>query len=328
MSGATAIDASADKNSLQERSWFKQLQEILGEKAVIERQQVTGTLSEPQDKKAQLQIEVTPALQAAIAPLPAYAAGGRSCFTASALQTYLHCPRQYYYQQVLALPALEQQSEAGVPEQAAEAVLPAYVTGLVVHRALELYRRDVREESLSENNMKQAQAALGKALKEQGLEQASLAQRLFFDYIASALYSELPTKGQQRELHFLLPTEKGFMVDGVIDYLAQAADGSLVLVDYKTGAAPAPGEVKLGYAYQLALYKRAAEAILQRKVQRAQLHFLQDLSVWELPEAPDYYEAALGLCAQLAAKKEEADFDCQAGAGCSYCPYAYLCTQK
>lgn len=328
MSGATAIDASADKNSLQERSWLKQLQEILGEKAVVEREQVPGSLSEPQDKKAQLQIEVTPALQAAIAPLPAYAAGGRSCFTASALQTYLHCPRQYYYQHVLALPALEQQSEAGALEQAAEAVLPAYVTGLVVHRALELYHRDASEESLSENNMKQAQDALGKALNEQKLEQASLAQKLFFDYIASPLYNALPTKGQQRELHFLLPTDKGFMVDGVIDYLAQAADGALVIVDYKTGAAPAPGEVKLGYAYQLALYKRAAETILQREVKKAQLHFLQDLSVWELPETPDYYEAALDLCAQLADKKEEADFDCQVGAGCSYCPYAYLCTQK
>ncbi len=326
MSGATAIDASADKNSLQERSWLKQLQEILGEKTVVERKQVTGALSEPLEKGEQLQLTVTPELQTAIAPLPAYANNGRSCFTASALQTYLHCPRQYYYQQVLALPALEQQDEAGAAEQAA--VLPAYVTGLVVHRALELYHRDASEESLSKESVKQDQAAFDKALKEQNLEQAPLAQRLFFDYIASDLYNALPTKGQQRELHFLLPTEKGFMVDGVIDYLAQAADGSLVLVDYKTGAAPAHGEVKLGYAYQLALYKRAAEAILQRKVTKAQLHFLQDLSVWELPEAPDYYEAALDLCAQLAAKKEEAEFVCQVSTGCSYCPYAYLCKQK
>ena len=286
---------------------------------------MTGSLSEPQNKKAQLQIEVTPALQQAIAPLPAYVAGGRSCFTASALQTYLHCPRQYYYQQVLALPALEQQDEVGSVEQTAEAVLPAYVTGLVVHRVLELYRRDMYDKS---EKAKQAQSAFEKALSEQSLEQAPLAQKLFFEYIASPLYNALPTKGQQRELHFLLPTERGLMVDGVIDYLAQDADGSLIIVDYKTGAAPAPGEVKLGYAYQLALYKKAAETILQRRVQRAQLHFLQDLSVWELPDTPDYYEAALDLCTQLAAKKEEADFVCQAGASCRYCPYAYLCTQK
>ncbi len=325
MSGATALDASVDKNSLQERSWLKQLQEILGEKTIVEREQVAGSLSEPQSKKAQLQIEVTPALQQAIAPLPAYAAGGRSCFTASALQTYLHCPRQYYYQQVLALPALEQQDEVGSAEQTVEAVLPAYVTGLVVHRALELYRRDMYDKS---EKVKQAQSAFEKALSEQGLEQAPLAQKLFFEYIASPLYNALPTKGQQRELHFLLPTERGFMVDGVIDYLAQDVDGSLIVVDYKTGSAPAPGEVKLGYAYQLALYKKATETILQRRVQRAQLHFLQDLSVWELPDTPDYYEAALDLCTQLAAKKEEADFVCQARTGCRYCPYAYLCTQK
>lgn len=86
--------------------------------------------------------------------------------------------------------------------------------------------------------------------------------------------------------------------------------------------------MKLGYAYQLALYKRAAETILQREVKKAQLHFLQDLSVWELPETPDYYEAALDLCAQLADKKGRGRLRLPGGAGCSYCPYAYLCTQK
>lgn len=69
-----------------------------------------------------------------LAPLPAYAACGRTCFTASALQTYLHCQRQYYYQQVLAVPELEQ-TVAG--EQVHE--LPASVTGSIVHKALELY---------------------------------------------------------------------------------------------------------------------------------------------------------------------------------------------
>ncbi len=325
MSGATAADADNGKKRLQELSWLEQLQEILGSKTVIEREKVTGSLSEPQDKKVQLQLTVTPELASFIAPLPAYAAGGRSCFTASALQTYLHCPRQYYYQQVLELPALEQQSDEQAAAQSAAVVLPAYVTGLVVHRALELYRRDAHDKS---ERAKQAQSAFDKALSEQKLEQAPLAHRLFFDYIASSLYNALPIKGQQCELHFLLPIENGLMVDGVIDYLAQEADGSLIIVDYKTGSAPAPGEVKLGYAYQLALYKKAAEMILQRRVQKAQLHFLQDMSVWELPETQDYYEDALNLCTQLAAKKEEADFACQAGAGCSYCPYAYLCTQK
>lgn len=119
----------------------------------------------------------------ALAPLPAYAACGRTCFTASALQTYLHCQRQYYYQQVLAVPELEQ-TVAG--EQAHE--LPASVTGSIVHKALELY------------NGYNAEAVFAIALDEfaPGAE-AAQARSMFNAYIVSDLYKALPKK-QKREL--------------------------------------------------------------------------------------------------------------------------------
>lgn len=248
----------------------------------------------------------------ALAPLPAYAACGRTCFTASALQTYLHCRRQYYYQQVLAVPELEQ-NVAG--EQAHE--LPASVTGSIVHKALELY------------NGYNAEAVFAIALDEfaPGAE-ASQARSMFNAYISSDLYKALPKK-QKRELAFVQPLQQELAAEGVIDLLAFDEADNMIIVDYKTGTPPEPDEVKTGYAYQLALYKDAAEKLYPgKKVVRAELHFLQNMSVWQLPFAESYLQEAVELCEEISGKGEEKDFACSCGAGCAYCHYAYLCPQN
>lgn len=248
----------------------------------------------------------------ALAPLPAYAACGRTCFTASALQTYLHCQRQYYYQQVLAVPELEQ-TVAG--EQAHE--LPASVTGSIVHKALELY------------NGYNAEAVFAIALDEFAPGAAATQAKSMFDaYIVSDLYKALPKK-QKRELEFVQPLQQELAAEGVIDLLAFDEDDNMIIVDYKTGTPPEPDEVKLGYAYQLALYKDAAEKLYPgKRVVRAELHFLQNMSVWQLPLDKSYLQEAVGLCEEISGKGEEDDFACSCNESCAYCHYAYLCPQK
>lgn len=248
----------------------------------------------------------------ALAPLPAYAACGRTCFTASALQTYLHCQRQYYYQQVLAVPELEQ-TVAG--EQAHE--LPASVTGSIVHKALELY------------NGYNAEAVFAIALDEFAPGAAATQAKSMFDaYIVSDLYKALPKK-QKRELEFVQPLQQELAAEGVIDLLAFDEADNMIIVDYKTGTPPEPDEVKLGYAYQLALYKDAAEKLYPgKKVVRAELHFLQNMSVWQLPLDKSYLQEAVELCEEISGKGEEDDFACICNESCAYCHYAYLCPQK
>lgn len=248
----------------------------------------------------------------ALAPLPAYAACGRTCFTASALQTYLHCQRQYYYQQVLAVPELEQ-TVAG--EQAHE--LPASVTGSIVHKALELY------------NGYNAEAVFAVALEKFAPGAAATQAKSMFDaYIVSDLYKALPKK-QKRELEFVQPLQQELAAEGVIDLLAFDEDDNMIIVDYKTGTPPEPDEVKLGYAYQLALYKDAAEKLYPgKRVVRAELHFLQNMSVWQLPLDKSYLQEAVELCEEISGKGEEDDFACICNDSCAYCHYAYLCPQK
>lgn len=248
----------------------------------------------------------------ALAPLPAYAACGRTCFTASALQTYLHCQRQYYYQQVLAVPELEQ-TVAG--EQAHE--LPASVTGSIVHKALELY------------NGYNAETVFAVALEKFAPGAAATQAKSIFDaYIVSDLYKALPKK-QKRELEFVQPLQQELAAEGVIDLLAFDEDDKMIIVDYKTGTPPEPDEVKLGYAYQLALYKDAAEKLYPgKRVVRAELHFLQNMSVWQLPLDKSYLQEAVELCEEISGKGEEDDFACICNESCAYCHYAYLCPQK
>lgn len=248
----------------------------------------------------------------ALSPLPAYAACGRTCFTASALQTYLHCQRQYYYQQVLAVPELEQ-TVAG--EQAHE--LQASVTGSIVHKALELY------------NGYNAEAVFAVALEKFAPGAAATQAKSMFDaYIVSDLYKALPKK-QKRELEFVQPLQQELAAEGVIDLLAFDEDDNMIIVDYKTGTPPEPDEVKLGYAYQLALYKDAAEKLYPgKRVVCAELHFLQNMSVWQLPLDKSYLQEAVELCEEISGKGEEDDFACSCNESCAYCHYAYLCPQK
>lgn len=262
---------------------------------------------EQQGEQQQLALEPL-----ALAPLPAYAACGRTCFTASALQTYLHCQRQYYYQQVLAVPELEQ-TVAG--EQAHE--LPASVTGSIVHKALELY------------NGYNAEAVFAIALDEFAPGAAATQAKSMFDaYIVSDLYKALPKK-QKREFEFVQPLQQELAAEGVIDLLAFDEADKMIIVDYKTGTPPEPDEVKLGYAYQLALYKDAAEKLYPgKRVARAELHFLQNMSVWQLPLDKSYLQEAVELCEEISGKGEEDDFACICNESCAYCHYAYLCPQK
>lgn len=248
----------------------------------------------------------------ALAPLPAYAACGRTCFTASALQTYLHCQRQYYYQQVLAVPELEQ-TVAG--EQAHE--LPASVTGSIVHKALELY------------NGYNAEVVFAIALEKFAPGAAATQAKSMFDaYIVSDLYKALPKK-QKRELEFVQPLQQELAAEGVIDLLAFDEDDKMIIVDYKTGTPLEPDEVKLGYAYQLALYKDAAEKLYPgKRVVCAELHFLQNMSVWQLPLDKSYLQEAVELCEEISGNGEEDDFACICNDSCAYCHYAYLCPQK
>ena len=305
-----------------------------------------------------------------ISPLATYLENGPRSFSPSSLQTYLHCPRQYFYKYVMGLPPVEGEPDvdasaekAVISSMTASSISNAQATlisslsakdlGSVIHRALELYKGDL-------------DAALAQAIKENApLYEGDEARKMLERYLASNLYKRIPKK-QLREQAFTLYAENDIVLSGIIDCLAFNTDGSLLIVDYKTGRPPIDGEPDVGYAYQLAIYEKVVRERWARGQQpklAAELHFLRNNTSWSLQEGNekqgcDYYAAALKLCEEIAKKSTEAEFPCiepkairaeqnntnyqndvtesvtiakniAAGVAlCPNCPYNYVCNHK
>ncbi len=306
MSGAYKDGRNSDADN-----WFNDLRKILGDSDVAEipEKDKVDMRGEPLAPKKIYDDEegLMPDAEL-LEPLPTYGASGRNYFSPSALQTYLHCQRQYYYQQE-GMPAFEVEGEGTGSD------LPPHVVGSIVHKALELY------------DGKDLDKAFAMAVEEYApgnIVGTNKAKAMLERYVASDLYKTLP-KNKLKELRFALPMD-GFLINGVVDCVVETTKG-LMLVDYKTGRPPQMGEVKLGYAYQLAIYKYAVEKLLGKKVVEAKLHFLQDLSEWSMPMDKDYLKVAIALCKNIGDKGKEEDFGLNL-ASCAYCPYNYLCPQK
>ena len=289
-------------------NWFNDLRGILSQSPNVEN--VVEDMRDESNEEKRI-IDVVEGIMPdddAIAPLESYGASGRQNFTPTSLQTYMHCQRQYFYQQE-GLPVLEVESGEGSGE------LPPHLVGNIIHKALEVY------------DGKDLEVAFAKAVEEYApgnTQGTTKAKAMLEQYVASDLYKSL-SNNKLKELRFALPMGDLF-ISGVIDCLVETADG-LTIVDYKTGRPPQVGEVPLGYAYQLAIYKAAVEKLLGKKVVEAKLHFLQNLSEWKLPMGRDHLSVAIALCKQISSQGGEEDFVCNL-ASCKYCPYNYLCPQK
>lgn len=261
-------------------------------------------------------------------PLPDYGKFGRKRFSASSLQTYLWCPRQYYYQVIEEMPGTEDTESMGHE-------LPARVLGQIVHRTLELLGRRYME-GPDETDM---QASLwrtfyARAVRELAEGNALLAQpaeQMLESYLQSAVYKEFVSRQKFAEYPFQIPltadADRTFIITGVIDAIAELPGDFLEIVDYKTGKVTGATAAEQGYVWQLALYKMAAEARFGKKVGRASLHFIRDHTVRALPEnssAASYKADILALCEEIGAKKSEAEFALRKE-DCGTCPFTYFC---
>ena len=283
--------------------------------------------------------------------------GGKTMteFSATSLREYDLCPRRYYYGVIENIPPLEETGEeellSGEPDTVnrhpSGTALPAEVLGTLVHRVLEKYavwrmQNRFREDEtvwhdLYENAVRET--AGGR------FDLAGEAEAMLQSYLHSGLYRSFALRQRFAEYRFRLPLLQddryAYTVTGVIDALAEREDGSLEIIDYKSGKPPEKSEqgttVPRGYAWQLALYKMALEHLLRIRekaasaageplspgVTKASLHYLRDRSEWTLPDT-DCRQEILKVCREIADKKQEEDFAVKSE-NCFRCPFAYMC---
>lgn len=239
-------------------------------------------------------------------PLPEYGKAWQQSFSASSLQQYNICQRSFYYHYILQMPPVE-------PQLNGENAIDARTFGTLVHEALEKYAGNVKKALM--------QAAYDNNLQDYDLSEA---EKMLEEYLQSSLYPGLEAK-QLHETGFTLPVLAKYGINaqcyGFIDNIIYNSDGSLSIIDYKTGHVP--DALPKGYKYQLALYKLAAEEMFSLPVKSAELHFLRGCVSFELPSGFNPEEIAAEL-QSIFAKTDEREFTCST-AYCHSCPYAYFC---
>lgn len=111
---------------------------------------------------------------------------------------------------------------------------------------------------------------------------------------------------------------------GRMDRVDEEADGSLHVIDYKTGEPPE--EVDAG---QLRLYAIMVEERLERPVSRASFWYLDDGSVWTIELREEEKRRALeDALAAVGEMMKEKEYPPSIGKHCAHCPYLYACAYR
>jgi len=341
-------------------TWTKELKPVLeqmAERKEAHYEKVAWKDLKPHNAEAN-QPEKTPLQDEQLAllnPLPAYGVHSIRCFSASALQKYLYCPRRYFYQEVERLPEYmgEEADEKKICNNRSPVIL-----GALIHRALELYEIDTAETSEQMagtcGGAKEHAEYLKLLWESVAYEAADKIKNIgahrkefmklpdmLSRYISSKTFSSLLPKFRKRELYFgqleLKSSDgKSFSFNGVIDAVLDNGDGTVDLIDYKTGSVPNADEINEGYAWQLFIYKLAAETKFGFKVRKASLHYLQgtlgdegEPYIWNLPCGCNSIseDNLLKICAEILELKHERQYT-RNEKHCSGCSYKYLCRKS
>ena len=175
------------------------------------------------------------------------------------VETWLRDPYAIYARHILRLRALPPIEE---PADAAD-------YGSVVHAAVHAFLAAV-DTTYPPDAERRLSAAMDAALVDADLRPALAAwwrprlQRIA-EWVAGAeaerrLVAKLTLITSERDGEWLLPTEPPFVLAGRADRIERRADGSLAILDYKTGTPPSNKEVESGLAPQLPLEAAMAEA--------------------------------------------------------------------
>jgi len=126
------------------------------------------------------------------------------------------------------------------------------------------------------------------------------------------------------EPYFQVEVASGVTLFGRVDRIDEEADGSLHVIDYKTGAHS--DEVDVG---QLRLYAIMAEESLRRPVSRLSFWHLDDGLVWTAEFSDeDKRRARSEMLDAVERMNAVNEFPAHIGPHCGHCPYLYACTER
>jgi hypothetical protein len=235
----------------------------------------------------------------------------------SIIRRYEQCPRAVAYAAKLGIPRIAvgsarfgERDTLDGPERDADSLLGLGAYGDVVHRALELWagaRITGQPAVTGAGAIARAARELGEELSKSDAVRAVEAFHAMTAALAgwTPLYAEAP---------FTLDID-GVSVSGFIDLIARDPAGAAMVVDYKTGVAPAAD-----YALQLALYREAARAAYGVDA-GATIARIRD-GIVSFEPVPELDRTAIATRVRAAAQGiANGDDTPLPGAWCATCPY-------
>jgi RecB family exonuclease len=126
------------------------------------------------------------------------------------------------------------------------------------------------------------------------------------------------------EPYFQVDISPGVTLFGRMDRIDEERDGTLQIIDYKTGESPE--DVDAG---QLRVYAIIVEAKLRRTVSKASFWYLDDGTVWTTDlSAEDKQQALAELLATAHDMQTTTDFTATIAPHCAACPYLHACEHR
>lgn len=204
---------------------------------------------------------------------------------------------------------------------------PADTAGSLVHRVLcDFFSKLPGEERTGERLLRMFEEGWA-ALSRRYLRMAGV------DRLRDSAIEQLQRFARQHDLlasplmvepYFQVVLAPDITLFGRLDRIDEEADGSLHIIDYKTGAQP--DEVDAG---QLRLYAIMAEEKLRRPVSRASFWYLDGGQVWTMDLGDeDKRQARDELLAAVQEMQNVDEFPPTMGPHCLHCPYFRPCEYR
>lgn len=236
--------------------------------------------------------------------------------TASSIHEYQLCPLMFKYKNIMQLPDLGYK----VATDSLLSTEHSRVVGLLVHKLLEKGAQCPLSEILPECEF------LSELDAQQAAVVISRAQLLFDNYTNSKLYLDNRHVFYKQEYPFtFFHKECSVLINGLIDCIWRYADGSLGIIDYKTGKQL--DEYLDFYKLQVSLYALVAEQIFRKPVKYLSIHHISE-TVQAIDLSPAEYQVyknkAQAMIAAIASATASNEFAANT-ANCALCTFAYLC---
>ena len=239
--------------------------------------------------------------------------------TPSRLRDYLQCPLRYHLRYVAQVAPL------------APVETPALAFGSSLHAALKAYHR------LGPTAARRVSpVALLSANWWRGQYEGPEQEAKYFDEGVAALDQYLrtvrPPRGERIQTEVMLTQDMPLngertRLRGRVDHLAHAADGGVLVLDYKTSARGlGPSEAGLAADLPTFIYYLLGQRTFQRarRVVVAQLN-LRTLDRVEVHYTPTQQARNEGMLADIACAVQAGPFDPHPSAGCPSCPVRLHC---